>query len=90
MKFQGHPSWPKGASRQGERACLRPKAEFARLSGRGLRRVWNFIQDAKGMYKNNPRTRAHAGNLCLNLDKPGKMSRAEPQSTQRESIAFEF
>ena len=39
----GHPSWPKGASRQGERACLRPQAEFARASGRGLSRVGSKI-----------------------------------------------
>jgi hypothetical protein len=31
--------------------CLRPQAEFARASGRGLRRVKNIVQDAKGMCK---------------------------------------
>jgi hypothetical protein len=31
--------------------CLRPKAEFTRASGRGLRRVKNIVQDAKGMCK---------------------------------------
>jgi hypothetical protein len=33
--------------------CLRPQAEFARASGRGLRRVKNIVQDAKGMCKKN-------------------------------------
>ncbi len=51
MKFLGHPSWPKGASRRAHAHCLRPQAEFARASGRGLRRVRNFIKDAKGMCK---------------------------------------
>jgi hypothetical protein len=37
-----------GSVPQGERACLRPQAEFARASGRGLRRVRNFVQDAEG------------------------------------------
>jgi hypothetical protein len=37
-EFSGHPSWPKGAAH-----CLRPKAEFARASGRGLSRVREFI-----------------------------------------------
>jgi hypothetical protein len=45
---------------QGERACLRPtcpdevgEAEFARASGRGLRRVKKFIQATKGICKNS-------------------------------------
>src|ERR1700690_1122305 len=33
--------------------CLRPQAEFARASGRGLRRVKNVVQDTKGMCKKN-------------------------------------
>jgi hypothetical protein len=47
----GHPSWPKGASRRASAHCLRPKAEFARSSGCGLRRVKNIIQAAKGICK---------------------------------------
>jgi hypothetical protein len=62
----GHPSWPKEASRRANALhCLhpaftsgtasagrlRPQAEFARASGRGLRRVKNVVQDAKGMCK---------------------------------------
>ena len=54
----GHPSWPKVASRRANAHCLRPtfsdevgEAEFARSSGRGLRRVQNFVQAAKGMCK---------------------------------------
>ena len=53
MKFLGHPSWPKAASRRANAHCLRPLAEFARASGRGHRRVKNFIKDAKGMCKKN-------------------------------------
>ncbi len=56
----GHQSWPKEASRRANAHCLRPtcpdkvgEAEFARSSGRGLRRVKNFIKDAKGMCKKN-------------------------------------
>jgi hypothetical protein len=33
--------------------CLRPQAEFTRASGRGLRRVKNIVQAAKGMCKKN-------------------------------------
>jgi hypothetical protein len=47
----GHTSWPKVASQRANAHCLRPQAEFARASGRGLRRVQNFIKDAKGMCK---------------------------------------
>ena len=47
----GHPSWPKEASRRANAYCLRPQAEFTRASGRGLRRVKNVVQDAKGMCK---------------------------------------
>ena len=47
----GHPSWPKEASHRANAHCLRPQAEFARSSGRGLRQVKNFIKDAKGMCK---------------------------------------
>jgi hypothetical protein len=54
----GHPYWPKVASRRANAHCLRPncpdevgEAEFAQTSGRGLRRVHNFIKDAKGMCK---------------------------------------
>jgi len=66
----GHPFWPKEASPRANAkyclhpaftsgtasaGCLRPKAEFTRASGRGLRRVKNIVQDAKGMCKkNNP------------------------------------
>ena len=49
----GHPSRPKDAFRQDYANCLRPQAEFSRASGRGIRRVKNFIQDAKGMCKKN-------------------------------------
>ena len=55
-KLLGHPSWPKEAARRVNAHCLRPtcpdevgEAEFARSSGHGLRRVNNFVQDAKGM-----------------------------------------
>ena len=41
----------KEASRRANAHCLRPQAEFARASGRGHRRVKNFIKDAKGMCK---------------------------------------
>ena len=58
MKFLGHLARPKAASRRAYANCLRPtcpdvvgEAEFSRASGRGLRRVRNFIQDAKGMCK---------------------------------------
>jgi hypothetical protein len=77
-EFFGHTSWPKEASRKGERValpapsvyertcasagCLRPtcpdkvgEAEFARSSGRGLRRVKKFIQAAKGICKKTGR-----------------------------------
>ena len=47
----GHLSWPKVASQRANAHCLRPQAEFARASGRGLRQVKNFIKDAKGMCK---------------------------------------
>ncbi len=47
----GHPPWHKGASRRANAHCLRPQAEFARASGRGLSRVKIFIKDAKGMCK---------------------------------------
>ena len=60
----GHPSWPKEASPKGRMRCItactrvivrarcmRPQAEFTRASGRGLRRVKNVVQDAKGMCK---------------------------------------
>ncbi len=52
-RFPGHPPWPKGASRQGERACLRPQAEFARSSGRGLRRVREFRSGRDGDVQKN-------------------------------------
>ena len=42
-KIFGPPSWPKAASRRANANCLRPKAEFSRASGRGLRRVRNYI-----------------------------------------------
>jgi hypothetical protein len=41
----------KVASQRANAHCLRPQAEFARASGRGLRQVKNFIKDAKGMCK---------------------------------------
>ena len=50
--------------RLGERACLRPKAEFARSSVRGLRRVQNFVQDAKG--------------TCKKIDKVRKTTHIKP------------
>ncbi len=47
---------PKAASRRANANCLRRTslplfAEFSRSSGRGRRRVQNFIKDAKGMCK---------------------------------------
>jgi hypothetical protein len=47
----GHLPWPKVASPRANAHCLRPQAEFARSSGRGLRQVKNFIKDEKGMCK---------------------------------------
>jgi len=51
MKFLGHRLGLRKRPHRGERACLRPQAEFARASGRGLRRVKNFIKNAKGTCK---------------------------------------
>ncbi len=49
--FLGTRLGPKVASQRANANCLRPQAEFSRASGRGLRRVKNVVQDAKGMCK---------------------------------------
>ena len=48
-EITGAPVLAKDASRMAHAHCLRPQAEFARASVRGLRRVNNFVKDAKGM-----------------------------------------
>ena len=47
----GAPVLAKEASRRANAHWLRPQAEFARSSGRCLRRVHNFVQAGKGMCK---------------------------------------
>ena len=51
MKFLGTRLGLKKRPARASAHCLRPKAEFARSSGCGLRRVKNFIQAAKGICK---------------------------------------
>ena len=66
------------------------EAEFARSSGRGLRRVNNFAQDAKGMCKkeNNKGSVSRMGDELLNTIKimhfPDNPRTPQPRGFPRE------